>query len=70
MFTFEDAMRPILAALAERPEMQAKEIADAVADHFGLSQDERAQVLPSGMQATYRNRAGWGMTNLHKAQLI
>ena len=70
MFTFEDAMRPILAALAERPEMQAKEIAEAVADHFGLSQDERAQILPSGMQATYRNRAGWGMTNLHKARLI
>ena len=31
MFTYEEAMRPILTCLAEQPELQAKDIAEAVA---------------------------------------
>lgn len=70
MFTFDDAMRPILEILEARGQMKAKEIADAVADRFGLSEEERLHLLPSGTQQTYRNRVGWATSNLYKAKCI
>lgn len=70
MFTYEEAMRPILAALAERQEMQSKEIAEAVAESFGLTDEDRSRMQLSGFQATYRNRAAWGVSTLYKAKMI
>jgi restriction system protein len=70
MFTYEEAMRPILAALAERQEMQSKDIAEAVAESFGLTDVDRSRMQPSGFQATYRNRAAWGVSTLYKAKMI
>ena len=70
MFTFDDAMRPILETLDTNGQMKAKEIADAIADHFKLSEEERLQRLPSGTQQTYRNRVGWATSNLYKAKCI
>lgn len=70
MFTFDDAMRPILEILDSRGQMKAKAIADAVADQFHLSEEDRQHLLPSGTQQTYRNRVGWATSNLYKAKCI
>jgi restriction system protein len=70
MFTYEEAMRPILTCLAEQPELQAKDIAEAVATHFRLSEADRGRMQASGFQATYRNRVAWGVSTLYKARMI
>lgn len=41
-------MRPILAYLADGQAKSAKDVIAAMSDEFGLSDDERAQMLPSG----------------------
>ncbi len=41
-----------------------------MADQFDLSDDERAQMLPSGRQRTMDNRVGWALTYLRQAGLV
>jgi restriction system protein len=48
----------------------AKEAYDAMADHFRLSQEDRQEMLPSGKQATYKNRIAWARVYLSKALLL
>ncbi len=38
--------------------------------HFNLTTAERAELLPSGQQGTFRNRIGWARTYLKKAGLL
>ena len=35
------------------------DVNDAAATALGLSDSDRAELLPSGVQAVYKNRAGW-----------
>lgn len=61
-------LRPLLEFSSREPIMR-RGVVDAIADHFGLTQDEREARIQSG--ATYvRNRVGWSMTFLTKAGLI
>ena len=39
----------------------------AMAEYFGLSDEERRQLLPSGKQKGIDNRVGWARTYLVKA---
>lgn len=39
-------------------------------DHFGLSQEDRKEMLPSGKQVTYKNRIAWARAYLTKALLL
>jgi restriction system protein len=41
-----------------------------MADHFGLSADERERLLPSGNAPMIRSRTGWALTYLKAAGLI
>jgi len=41
-----------------------------MADHFRLSQEDRQEMLPSGKQATYKNRIAWARVYLSKALLL
>jgi len=43
---------------------------DLLADQQGLSAEDRAELLPSGKQFTYRNRIAWARTYLQKAGLL
>jgi restriction system protein len=43
---------------------------ERLAQQFKLSPEERAQLLPSGKQATFSNRVGWTRTHLKKAGLL
>lgn len=70
MFTHEDAFMPILRCLADGRERGRREIAAAVADHFGLSDADRAEMLPSQAAPTFISRSGWGLTFLRKAGLV
>lgn len=70
MPTYQDAMRPILAALSDGKERARRSFAEIVADHFELSPEERAQLLPSGKGLVVRSRAGWALTYLKQAGLV
>ena len=41
-----------------------------MAEHFSLSDTERAELLPSGQQGVFKNRIGWAKSYLKKAGLI
>ncbi len=43
---------------------------EILADQKHLSADDRAELLPSGKQFTYRNRIAWARTYLQKAGLL
>lgn len=47
-----------------------KDVVQELAEEFGLTQEERAQLLPSGGTLTYVSRIGWAKTYLKKAGLV
>lgn len=46
--------------------IQARELQDLVANHVGLTDPQRTEVLGSG-QLRYRNRIGWAVSSLNRA---
>mgnify|MGYP000154623808 CR=1 FL=1 len=68
--TYDKFIEPILRYLAGRTEgAPAREVVEAAADALGISEEDRKQMLPSGLQEVYRNRAGWGHDRLKRAGL-
>lgn len=67
---FQACMLPVLKVLSDGKEYSRSEIANKVADYFGLSKEERNLLLPSGTQTYINSRVGWARTYLLKAGLI
>lgn len=67
---YETLMRPVLAFLADGRIHRARDITDAMADHFGLGPEERSEMLPSGGAKKIGNRVGWALTYMSQAGLI
>lgn len=67
--TFDKMLHPLLVLAAEGP-ITRTSAAQAMADQFGLSEEERAARIPSGNSTYVSNRAGWAMTDLTKCRLI
>ena len=67
---YQTVMLPLLRAIADEKEHSLGEVVESVSDAFGLSPEERQQLLPSGQSTVIRNRAGWARTYLKKAGLI
>lgn len=66
--TYDKFIEPILRYLAEHPEgVPAPEAHEAAADALGLTDAERDELLPSGTQRVYKNRAGWAHDRLKRA---
>lgn len=66
---FQTLMLPVLRKSADG-EVSIQQVVDDLAVEFGLSADERAELLPSGRQTTFANRAHWAKSYLGKAGLI
>ena len=66
---FKQLFRPILALAKEQP-ITRRSATEAMASHFQLTPEERAERVPSGASTLVANRAGWTMTYLRKARLI
>ena len=66
---YQTLMLPLLkrAALGE---MRVLEAEKQLGDEFGLTPEERAQLLPSGKQRVLHNRARWAKFYLMKAGLV
>lgn len=66
--TYDQFIAPLLSLLAAHPEGLTTAAAQtAVADAVGLTEEQRAVRLPSGVQAVYRNRIGWAHDRLKRA---
>lgn len=67
---FQSLMRPVLEHLADGQLHRSREVKEAMADRYDLSEAERAELLPSGRQRTMDNRVGWSLTYLSQAGLV
>lgn len=67
---YQTMMLPLLELVSDQKEYAMREIYDALAEKFNLTPEERKELLPSGQQAHFDNRAGWARTYLKKAGLL
>ncbi len=62
--------KPFLEYLKDGKAHKLKELKVYVSQQFGLTEEELAELLPSGRQTVFINRLGWARTYLKKAGLI
>ncbi len=55
---YQALMRPFLAAHEDGVDHPVSEVRAALADAFRLTEEERAEMLPSGGARTFNNRVG------------
>jgi restriction system protein len=68
--TYDQFIEPILRFLAQRPDGAPARLAhDAAASALELTEADRAEMLTSGAQQVYKNRAGWAHDRLKRAGL-
>ena len=68
--TYDQFIEPVLRYLATHPNgAAARDVQDAAAQALGLSDADRAELLPSGAQHVFKNRAGWAHDRLKRAGL-
>lgn len=63
-------MLPLLEFARDGQDHGTKDALDALARQFSLSDQERAELLPSGVQPIFSNRVGWARTFLKQAGLL
>jgi len=69
--TYEDLMLPLLKEYAASARPRAlKELVPLMADKLGLTEEEKAERLPSGRQSLFYNRLAWAKTYMGKAGLL
>lgn len=68
--TYDLFIEPVLRYLAAHPEgVSAKNAHEAAAEVLCVSDEDRQELLPSGAQPIYKNRAGWAHDRLKRAGL-
>lgn len=67
---YQTCMLPFLRFLENGQVHSLGDAEEALAAHFRLTTTERAELLPSGQQGTFKNRIGWARTYLKKAGLL
>jgi restriction system protein len=67
---FQTIMRPLLEHLADGGTPSNRETIDALSKHFQLTDEELAELLPSGQQSVFMNRIAWAKAHLKKAELL
>jgi len=67
---FQSIMLPILQVIADKNRYTFREVADALARGFELTEDDLREMLPSGRQTRFSNRFAWARIYLREAGLI
>lgn len=67
---FQEMFLPFLQRLADGKEHAMNEVRDYIADRLQLSQEDRDELIPSGVSTRLANRVGWTRTHLAQAGLI
>lgn len=67
---FQKLMLPILKVAGDGQEKRIGDVINLLANEFGLTEEERRQLLPSGKGKSFANRANWAKTYLVQAGLL
>lgn len=67
---YQTLMLPLLKIAGDESIHTVREARELLADQFGLSPEERNQMLSSGQQTVLANRVGWAKTYLNQARLL
>jgi hypothetical protein len=67
---YQTLMLPLLKIASDGKFHTKRDAVNELAVQFGVSEEERKELLPSGNQAAFDNRVGWARTYLKKAKLI
>jgi restriction system protein len=67
---YQSIMLPLLQFASDGAEHRSRDGITALAQHFNLTPEEVAMLLPSGQDYLFGNRWGWARTYLKKAGLI
>ena len=67
---FQTLMRPLLEEYAAGGERRIADVRANLATRFGLTEQELAERLPSGLARTFDNRVGWAATYLYRVGLL
>lgn len=68
--SFQEMFLPFLQCLVDGKDHHMQEVVTYIADHFKLTDEERAEMIPSGQTSKVANRVGWARTHLKFAGLI
>ena len=63
-------MLPLLMYSGDGKEHTLREAIIKISEKFGLTEEEKKELLPSGRQNIIDNRVGWARTYLQKAGLL
>ncbi len=63
-------MLPVLKLASDGGEHRMSDVVDTLATQLNLTEAEREQLLPSGKQPVFNNRAHWAKTYLAQAKLL
>ncbi len=67
---YQTLMLPLLRLAADDQDHRFRDAVETLADDFGLSPEDRTELLPSGQQPLFNNRVGWANTYLKQAGLL
>lgn len=67
---YQTLMMPVLRIAGDKNEHRIRDVIEQLANEYGLTDEERRQLLPSGRQATFDNRVHWAKTYLTQAKLL
>jgi len=67
---FQTLMLPLLEFAADSKPHTFRDAGSAIARNLSLSDEDLAELLPSGKQTRFQNRLGWARTHLKKAGLL
>jgi restriction system protein len=67
---FQSMMRPLLEELSDGSTRRTRELVQSLSDRFGLTEEEREALLPSGSQRRMDNRVAWAISHLFQAGLL
>lgn len=67
---YQSIMLPLLENISDGSEYKLTDLVDRLADQFKLTDEERAELLPSGQTFLFGSRVSWARTYLKKAGII
>jgi len=67
---FQTLMLPLLRHISDGKTHTNRELVDALANEFKLTEEERKALLPSGRQPIFNNRLHWARAHFRMAKLV
>src|SRR5438093_13272768 len=67
---YQTLMLPVLKLASDGREHRFRDAIEQLATEFGVTDAERAELLPSGTAPVFDNRVGWARTYLKQAGLL